>query len=478
MASLAGELRDVLDRIAFEAGAGTITAVRGPSLVDLTTALWAASDRARAAAVHATGELNTSGELLAIGFVSTATWLKKVIRLSDSDARAAVAASRGVRHEFASSWEAWNSHDISGAAFREITVGLTALYKGFPRRQRRDAIAVAEGILIGVARAGTVTDVRRTLGTIRAVVDPDAGMAAMLAAYDDQSLAVHEVGAMFTISGYLTKQAAATVMTTLDLIIDGWYRSGSLPPEDQPTGSGDDDTRTRRRRRPHLMALALAEMARRQLESGDLGSRHEARPHIRLVANVTDIARDLPGELHLPGQGAPSLLPAESVRRILCDADITAVVTGQAAARASAEGRAPAGLGGAAGGGSASVTPGTPRGISAPDLNDWLRHQATSVLYVGRTRRTAPRGLRIALEIRDRHCAFPDCTVDTSRCEAHHVTYWRHHGQTALDNMALLCTQHHHLVHEGGWGITAKGGVDPGTTGYWEFTHPDRRRQP
>ena len=45
MASLAGELRDVLDRIAFEAGAGTITAVRGPSLVDLTTALWAASDR-------------------------------------------------------------------------------------------------------------------------------------------------------------------------------------------------------------------------------------------------------------------------------------------------------------------------------------------------------------------------------------------------------------------------------------------------
>jgi hypothetical protein len=219
------------------------------------------------------------------------------------------------------------------------------------------------------------------------------------------------------------------------------------------------------------MALALAELARRQLENGDLGSRHDVKPHVRLVVDVDGLAQGLPGELQVPGQGAPTLLPAESVRRILCDADITAVVTARAR---TGEPAGPATVPAPT-----AAVPAARRsvgaGVTAPRLDEWLRAEARTVLYVGRSRRTAPLPLRVALEIRDGHCAFPDCTVDTSRCEAHHVTYWRHHGQTALDNMCLLCARHHHLVHEGGWQITATG-ADPGQNGCWTFTPPPRTR--
>ena len=39
---------------------------------------------------------------------------------------------------------------------------------------------------------------------------------------------------------------------------------------------------------------------------------------------------------------------------------------------------------------------------------------------------------------------FPDCDV-------HHVSPWEVGGVTDLANLAPLCTEHHHLVHEGGW---------------------------
>ncbi|HEY5624081.1 MAG TPA: HNH endonuclease signature motif containing protein [Gammaproteobacteria bacterium] len=35
----------------------------------------------------------------------------------------------------------------------------------------------------------------------------------------------------------------------------------------------------------------------------------------------------------------------------------------------------------------------------------------------------------------------------------HHVEHWSHGGETSLDNLMLLCTKHHTLVHEGGFRI-------------------------
>jgi hypothetical protein len=74
-----------------------------------------------------------------------------------------------------------------------------------------------------------------------------------------------------------------------------------------------------------------------------------------------------------------------------------------------------------------------------------------SVLDVGRRSRTVPPALRRALEARDRGCRFPGCGLRFT--DAHHVRHWADGGETALDNLVLLCAHHHRLVHEGGWTV-------------------------
>lgn len=73
------------------------------------------------------------------------------------------------------------------------------------------------------------------------------------------------------------------------------------------------------------------------------------------------------------------------------------------------------------------------------------------VLDQGRRRRTATAAQRSALILRDRHCVFPDCDRPPSWCQVHHLKPWHQGGSTDLDNLALICSTHHHLVHEGGW---------------------------
>jgi hypothetical protein len=67
--------------------------------------------------------------------------------------------------------------------------------------------------------------------------------------------------------------------------------------------------------------------------------------------------------------------------------------------------------------------------------------------------RDVPERLRRALWLRDGGCRFPSCTA-RSRLHAHHVVWWSKNGPTKIDNLCLLCSYHHHLVHEGGFGLT------------------------
>lgn len=72
-------------------------------------------------------------------------------------------------------------------------------------------------------------------------------------------------------------------------------------------------------------------------------------------------------------------------------------------------------------------------------------------LSVGRRSRTVPGHIRRALEHRDGGCRFPGCTQQRF-VDAHHIHHWADGGETALDNLVLLCRFHHRLVHEEGFG--------------------------
>jgi len=72
-------------------------------------------------------------------------------------------------------------------------------------------------------------------------------------------------------------------------------------------------------------------------------------------------------------------------------------------------------------------------------------------LWLGDAVRLATDDQWRALIARDGGCI--GCGADPSRCQAHHVVWRRHHGPTDIDNLVLVCSHDHHLIHDKGWRV-------------------------
>ncbi len=169
-------------------------------------------------------------------------------------------------------------------------------------------------------------------------------------------------------------------------------------------------------------ADAFARMAEGYLEhesasssSGSTADRYQVVVHVDAQTLKDHIA----GRCHV--EHGP-VLPAETVRRLTCDASLVRIV---------------------------ETEQGEP-------------------LDVGRKTRSIPPAIRRALSTRDQGCCFPGCTY---RCylDAHHIEHWAEGGATKLSNLVTLCRRHHRLVHEGGIAVEARAG------GGWRFLRPDGR---
>jgi hypothetical protein len=112
----------------------------------------------------------------------------------------------------------------------------------------------------------------------------------------------------------------------------------------------------------------------------------------------------------LSGGAGRSDLPLETIKRLTCDGSLIAVVEDER---------------------------GTP-------------------LDVGRKQRVVPTTIRRALWSRDRGCTFPGCGKKRF-VDGHHIQHWANGGETSLENLTLLCTYHHRLLHEGGFSIGRSG---------------------
>ena len=80
-------------------------------------------------------------------------------------------------------------------------------------------------------------------------------------------------------------------------------------------------------------------------------------------------------------------------------------------------------------------------------LHTILRDAQDAPIGFGRARYTVPRLLFKQVAARDGGCRFPGCDRPVKWTEAHHIHWWERHGTTDYDNLALLCSRHHHLVH-------------------------------
>jgi hypothetical protein len=147
-------------------------------------------------------------------------------------------------------------------------------------------------------------------------------------------------------------------------------------------------------------ADALVDVCRRFLDHQQQrrGGRH--RPHLNVITTLDDLQRQGPGRL-VDG----TIVDPATVGRLACDAGVHRVVT---------DGR-------------------------------------SAILDYGTTTRTVPAPLFNALVIRDRHCRYPGCDRPPDWTEAHHIRWITHGGPTALHNLVLVCSRHHHLLHSPGW---------------------------
>ena len=160
---------------------------------------------------------------------------------------------------------------------------------------------------------------------------------------------------------------------------------------------------------------ALADILHRAADGGSLPEDGGQKPHVTVTIPLETLQTGIgTASLYTAAPGGPTTLSAAQARRIACDAEIIPMVLGS----------------------------------------------RSEPLDVGRTTRTVPTALRKAVIVRDQGtCAFPNCDRPAPWCDVHHAQPWYHHGTTKLDNLALLCRQHHTLLHNSDWTMTIEDGI-------------------
>ena len=92
------------------------------------------------------------------------------------------------------------------------------------------------------------------------------------------------------------------------------------------------------------------------------------------------------------------------------------------------------------------------------DLTEYVEDAKGKLLNYERRSRIVPARLLRALKLRDHNrCRFPGC-AHQRYVEAHHVQHWIDGGETCLENLVLLCSAHHRLLHHGAYHIVMEDG--------------------
>ncbi|MFJ6001689.1 DUF222 domain-containing protein [Arthrobacter sp. NPDC092385] len=203
-----------------------------------------------------------------------------------------------------------------------------------------------------------------------------------------------------------------TLQNTGDSTIGG-DRADVMAAENEEGDAGVSDAGggdTHRPTRPQNLLDGLVAACRIALSTDRLPAAGGHRPQVMVTISYTDLV----GEMERAGHAVfGQQMSARSIRTLACDADIIPMVLG--------------GQG--------------------------------QILDIGRAQRLFPAHLRRALVARDKGCAFPDCSIPATWCEAHHIAPWAKGGTTSINQGVLLCSRHHHVIHEGKWNVESKYGI-------------------
>lgn len=378
-------------------------------LADEVVALFSLIDRLHGLALERLARVDAHGVAAHDAGTNTASWLRHRTGVPSGTASDLVRTARSLRSTLTTTAQALRDGEITVQHARTTARTTRLVEERTPEPERAAAVDAVERVLLDVGRAVDAGSLGGFAQRVRQVVDPDGALLDANRAHERRWVSASKtIDGMVAIDGLLDPEAGAIVLTAL---------SSALAPR------GPDDHRNIAQRR----ADALVDVCRLTLDHGALSSSGGVRPHLLVTTPASALAPvDMPkstADSDVPEVAWTGPLPRETVRRLACDADVTRVL------------------------------------LDAESLP----------LDVGRSTRTVPHQIRQALVVRDRGCVAEGCDRPAAWTEAHHVVHWAEGGNTALDNLVLLCRTHHRKVHDDAWHFTRIGQR-------WRLTPPPDQR--
>jgi len=283
---------------------------------------------------------------------------------------------------------------------------VTALASASPRAEHDDLVA-AERALVAFAREHPTDTVRKLAAQWRDALDPDGLQPAEL-------VERRALRRMLLASGLkrfvvdLDPEGAAY----LDAAIDSAVSAGLRVPRFEDTPDASDSTALPE---PVISVAQLGADAIVDLARHGIACDNTVVP---IPATTVVVRMSIDSLLKGTGlaeiDGSLSTIPADVARRMAADAHIIPAVLGDSS-----------------------------------EVLDW-----------GYRRRLFSQAQRLALAERDGGCAWGDCNRPPSYTQAHHIRWWKaHDGPTDLANGVLLCSKHHHAIHDHGWSVEVRDNV-------------------
>jgi len=248
-----------------------------------------------------------------------------------------------------------------------------------------DMFTAHEEMLIDTVAPLGIIDCGRALDYWREVVNREGAEADQEKLHSRRRIHLSQTfEGMFRLDGYLDPVAGEILRTALD--------AATAPP-------AQDDPRTAAQRR----ADGLVDLARHALDHGRLSEQGGEKPHLLVLVGAERLHPTNPGipQLGLSESLSGTVFTQSTIDLLACDCAISRIVFGP----------------------------------------------HSQILDLGRKTRVIPASLRRAVIARDRHCQHRGCRRPAKWCDVDHLVSWLDGGNTALDNLQLLCRYHHRLKH-------------------------------
>lgn len=370
---------ETLRTVAAELIGADLAAMSDAALAEHTLALRREMDRLELAFAQSAVASHRRGVGPVDGSASTPAWLRRHTGLPEGRARAAIENGEAAE-VLPQTAAAWGSGELSAHAARTI---FAARVEGHDEQLR-----ACEAELIALGKMNRPKLLLQAVRHFRDLATQGA---------DEQALrerrGVHlssTIDGMTVLDGTLDPEGGEVARTALQAFTD--------PP------SATDGRSPAQRRADGFKRMCEAALSTLTKKSGP----SRARPQVTYVVSHETLTA---GKLGVCDGAFVGPVGRETMSKLLCDCDVSRVVTG------------PAGV----------------------------------ILDAGRSRRVVTAAQRRAVVARDRGCRFPGCDRPPGWCEVHHTRPWIAGGRTNINELVLLCDHHHTVVHVNGITLVFEG---------------------